>query len=626
MESGMNKWAAAKEGSKEIYFAVISTSITLAVVFLPIIFLEGFVGRLFREFGVVVAGAVLISALVSLTLTPVLNIKLTPKSGVKHGWFYNVTEPFFKGMENGYRWLLAGFMKVRWVAFILIAGSVGLIFWLGNTLQSELAPMEDRSQFRLSVTAPEGTSYDAMAKTMDRIQNFMIDSIPEQEVVIAFTAPGFTGSGSVNTGFVRVKLVDPHLRTRTQGDIANYVQKSMAKFPEVRAFPSQEQTIQVNRRAGQPVQFVIQNNNFYKITQALPKLLEAAKENPVLIGVDADLKFNKPEVRIYVNRLKASELGVRVADVSETMQMALSNRRMGYFIKNGKQYSVIGQVERSARDNPDDLKYYYVKNNRGQLVSLDNLVDMSEETTPPSIYHFNRYKSATITASPAEGYTLGDGIKAMQAVADSVLDETFETTLSGPSRDYAESQGSTNFALLMALILIFLVLAAQFESFIDPFIIMVTVPLALGGALLSLYVFDQTINIFSQIGMIMLIGLVTKNGILIVEFANQKQEKGETRTRAAIESAVSRLRPILMTSLTMALGALPLAVSLGAASTSRSPLGIVIVGGILFSLLLTLFVVPAVYSYLSSKHKKAPLELMDQLEPVNFKALPVEQN
>lgn len=626
MEGGMNKWAAAKQGSKEIYFAVISTSITLAVVFLPIIFLEGFVGRLFREFGVVVAGAVLISALVSLTLTPVLNIKLTPKSGVKHGRFYHATEPFFRGMENGYRSLLTGFMKVRWVAFLLIAGSIGLIYWLGNSLQSELAPMEDRSQFRLGVTAPEGTSYDAMVKNMDRIQDFLIDSIPEQEVVIAFTAPGFTGSGSVNSGFIRVKLVDPDKRTRTQGDIANYVQKSMAKFPEVRAFPSQEQTIQVNRRAGQPVQFVIQNNNFYKITKALPKLLEAAKESPVLTGVDIDLKFNKPEVRINVNRLKASELGVRVADVSETLQLALSNRRMGYFVKNGKQYSVIGQVERSARDNPDDLKNYFVKNNRGQLVSLDNLVDITEETTPPSIYHFNRYKSATISGSPAEGYTLGDGIKAMQAIADSVLDNTFETSLAGPSRDYAESQGSTNFALMMALILIFLVLAAQFESFIDPLIIMVTVPLALGGALLSLYLFDQTINIFSQIGMIMLIGLVTKNGILIVEFANQKQEKGETRSRAAIESAVSRLRPILMTSLTMALGALPLAVSLGAASTSRIPLGIVIVGGILFSLLLTLFVVPAVYSYLSSKHNKAPLELMDQLEPVDLKALPVEQN
>jgi multidrug efflux pump len=626
MEGGMNKWAAAKEGSKEIYFAVISTSITLAVVFLPIIFLEGFVGRLFREFGVVVAGAVLISALVSLTLTPVLNIKLTPKGGVKHGRFYNATEPFFRGMENGYRWLLTGFMKARWVAFILVAASVGLIFFLGNTLQSELAPMEDRSQFRLGVTAPEGTSYDAMAKTMDRIQDFLIDSIPEQQTIIAFTAPGFTGSGSVNSGFIRVKLVDPQYRTRTQGDIANYVQKSMSKFPEVRAFPSQEQTIQVNRRSGQPVQFVIQNNDFYKITRALPKLLEAAKEHPLLANVDADLKFNKPEVRINVNRLKANELGVRVADISETLQLALSNRRMGYFIKNGKQYSVIGQVERSARDNPDDLKNYYVKNNRGQLVSLDNLVDMNEETTPPSIYHFNRYKSATITGSPAEGHTLGDGIKAMQSIADSILDDSFETSLAGPSRDYAESQGSTNFALIMALILIFLVLAAQFESFIDPFIIMVTVPLALGGALLSLWIFDQTINIFSQIGMIMLVGLVTKNGILIVEFANQKQEKGETRTMAAIDSAVSRLRPILMTSLTMALGALPLAVSFGAASTSRIPLGIVIVGGIMFSLLLTLFVVPAVYSYLSSKHKKAPLELMDQLEPVNYKELPVEQN
>jgi multidrug efflux pump len=626
MEAGMNKWAAAKEGSREIYFAVISTSITLAVVFLPIIFLEGFVGRLFREFGVVVAGAVLISSLVSLTLTPVLNIKLTPKSGIKHGWFYNKTEPFFRGMENGYRWLLSGFLRVRWMGFVLIAASVMVIYWLGTTLKSELAPMEDRSQFRLSVSAPEGTGYDAMVKSMDRLQDFIIDSIPEQDVIIAYTAPGFLGGGSVNSGFIRVRLVDPELRTRSQGDIVNYVQKNLGRFPEVRVFPSQEQTIQVNRRAGQPVQFVLQNNDFEKIREALPKMLEAARESPVLTSVDADLKFNKPELRIFVNRLKASELGVRVADVSETLQLALSNRRMGYFIKNGKQYSVIGQVERSARDNPDDLKFYYVKNNRGQLISLDNLVEIEEETTPPSLYHFNRYKSATISGSPAEGYTLGDGIKEIQAIADRVLDESFEYSLAGPSRDYAESQGSTSFALIMALILIFLVLAAQFESFIDPIIIMVTVPLALSGALLSLWLFDQTINIFSQIGMIMLIGLVTKNGILIVEFANKKQEKGENKTKAALDSAVSRLRPILMTSLTMALGAMPLAVSFGAASTSRIPLGIVIVGGILFSLMLTLFVVPSIYSYLSSKKGRAPLELMDQLEPVNLKKLPVEQN
>jgi len=374
------------------------------------------------------------------------------------------------------------------------------------------------------------------------------------------------------------------------------------------------------------VQFVIQNNNFNRIKSALPKMLEAAKQHPKLMAVDTDLKFNKPEVRINVNRLKASELGVQVADVSETLQLALSNRRMGYFVKNGKQYSVIGQVERSARDNPDDLKFFFVKNNRGQLISLDNLVDITEETTPPSIYHFNRYKSATISGSPAEGYTLKDGIDAMNEIADKVLDESFETSLAGSSRDFVESTGSTNFALMMALVLIFLVLAAQFESFIDPIIIMVTVPLALAGALLSLWVFDQSINIFSQIGMIMLIGLVTKNGILIVEFANQNQERGATRIKAAIESSVSRLRPILMTSLTMALGALPLAVSFGAASTSRIPLGVVIVGGIMFSLLLTLFVVPAVYSFLSSRHKKAPLELMDDTEKVKIREEALVEN
>ncbi|MCA0381411.1 MAG: efflux RND transporter permease subunit [Bacteroidetes bacterium] len=610
MESGMNKWAAAREGSKEIYFAVISTSITLAVVFLPIIFLQGFVGKLFREFGIVVAGAVLISALVSLTLTPVLNVKLTPKTGPKHGKFYHATEPFFRGMENGYRHLLSKFMKVRWIAFVIILLSGVGMYWFSNTLQSELAPLEDRSMFRLSVTAPEGTSYDAMVQAMDRLQNFIVDSVPEQRGVLAFTAPGFTGGGSVNSGFVRIVLCDPKDRTRSQADIVNYVQKNLYRFPEVRAFASQEQTIQQNRRGGQPVQFVIQNNNFEKLRSTLPKFLEEAKESNVLVGVDADLKFNKPEVRVEVDRLKASELGVSVADVSETLQLALTNRRLGYFIMNGKQYQVIGQVDRGDRDDPSDLKQYFVRNNRGQMITLDNLVTIQEETTPPSIYHYNRYKSATISAGLAEGKTIGDGIKVMNDLKAKLLDDSFETSLTGTSRDFAESQGNTNFALMLALVLIFLVLAAQFESFIDPFIIMVTVPLALAGGLLSLYLFDQTINIFSQIGMIMLIGLVTKNGILIVEFANQQQEKGLKKYDAAIEAATQRLRPILMTSLAMALGALPIALSLGAAATSRIPLGIVIVGGISFSLLLTLFVVPAVYSYLSTRKKGIPEAMM----------------
>lgn len=607
MEQGMDKWKAAKEGSKEIYFAVIATSITLAVVFLPIIFLQGFVGRLFREFGIVVAGAVLISAFVSLTLTPVLNVKLTRKT-MKHGWFYNKTEPFFRGMENGYRRSLAGFMQVRWVAFIIVAACFAIIYFIGGSMQSELAPMEDRSQFRLSITAPEGTSYDAMEKYVDKLGKFAQDSIPETKVSITVTAPGFTGSGSVNTGFLRVLLTDPKDRKRSQQDIVNMVNRNLPKFNQGRAFSIQEQTISVNRRGGQPVQFVIQNVNFDKLKEILPKFLEAANKNPALQGVDADLKFNKPEVRINIDRLKAASMNVSVDDISETLQLALSNRRLGYFDKDGKQYQVIGQVARNDRDDPADLKHLYVRNAAGISISLDNLVTISEETTPPTIYHFNRYKSATISAGLAPGKTVGDGIKAMEEIKKQLLDETFTTSLTGTSRDFAESSGNTSFAFLLALALIFLVLAAQFESFIDPLVIMITVPLALAGALLSLWMFNQTINIFSQIGMIMLIGLVTKNGILIVEFANQKRLGGAAKRPAVIDAATSRLRPILMTSLAMSLGALPLALSLGAASTSRMPLGVVIVGGIMFSLILTLYVIPAMYSYLSTKKKTSELD------------------
>lgn len=612
MERGMNKWQAAKLGSKEIYFAVIATSITLAVVFLPIIFLQGFVGRLFREFGIVVAGAVLISAFVSLTLTPVLNVWLTKRGDIhKHSWFYNKTEPFFRGLENTYRRSLASFMKVRWLAFIIVAVCFSIIYFVGRNLQSELAPMEDRSAFRLSMTAPEGTSYDAMDKFMDRVGNFLIDSIPEKRYMVSMTSPGFTGSGSANSGFIRLALVPPAERERSQQDIVNWVNKNMPRFSEGRAFAIQDQTIQVNRRGGQPVGFVLQNTNSEKIKQILPKFLEEASKNPTFVGVDADLKFNKPELRVNINRLKASELGVSVQDISETLQLALSNRRLGYFTKDGKQYQVIGQVERVDRDDPSDLKNIYVRNIDGNPISLDNLVTITEDVTPPTIYHFNRYKSATISAGLAPGKTIGDGISEMNKIADKLLDESFNTSLSGPSRDYAESAGNTSFAFILALVLIFLVLAAQFESFIDPLTIMFTVPLAIAGAVLTLWMFGQTLNIFSQIGMIMLIGLVTKNGILIVEFANQKQLQGVKKNPAVLEAAVGRFRPIIMTSLAMSLGALPLALSLGDASTSRIPLGIVIIGGILFSLVLTLFVIPAMYTYLSTRKKKSALDTTD---------------
>jgi multidrug efflux pump len=478
--------------------------------------------------------------------------------------------------------------------------------------------MEDRSQFRLQVTAPEGTAYDYMDNYMDKLSKFVQDSVPEKDVVISLTAPGFSG-GSVNSGFVRVVMVAPGERKRSQQQVVDMINKNLPKYNEGRASVIQEQTISVNRRGGQPVQFVLQNVNFEKLKAILPKFLEEANNNPVFLGPDVDLKFNKPELRIIIDRLKASALGITVQDINEALQLALSNRQLGFFTKDGKQYVVMGQVARDDRDDPSDLKSIYVRNSAGNQIPLDNLVSFEEDNSPPTIYHFNRYKSATISAGLAPGKTVGDGIKAMQEISKKLLDESFSTALSGSSRDYAESGSNTSFAFILALGLIFLILAAQFESFIDPIIIITTVPLAIAGALLSLQIFGQTLNIFSQIGMIMLIGLVTKNGILIVEFANKQQLTGMKKIPAVMEAAVARFRPILMTSLAMALGALPLALSLGDASTSRIPLGIVIVGGIMFSLILTLFVIPAMYSFLSTKKKKNALEEMDEAAGLNKK-------
>lgn len=621
LEKGMNKYKAAVEGSKEIFFAVISTSITLAVVFLPILFLQGFVGRLFVEFGVVIAGAVLVSAFVSLTLTPVLSVKLT-RDDRQHSWFYKVTEPFFNGMENGYSKYLAAFVNVRWLALVIIGLCLGAAYLIGTNIQSELAPMEDRNQFRLAMSAPEGTSYDYMDNFVKDVVQFVMDSVPEYQTALSVTSPGFSGNGAANNAFVRVTLVDPSMRNRSQAEIVGMVSRNLPRFPEGRVFAIQEQTIQVSRFGGLPVQFVLQNNNFDKLKEVLPKFMQAVNDHPVLQGVDSDLKFNKPELRVQINRLKATQLGISVQDIAQTLQLAYSNLRFGYFDKDGKQYQVIGQVTRENRDDPNDLKSLFVRTRTGQLVSIDNVVSVEESTTPPALYHFNRYKSTTVSAGLAPGYTVGDGIAAMQEIAKEMLDETFTTSLSGSSRDFVESSSNTSFAFVLAIILVYLILAAQFESFIDPFIILLTVPLAMAGAFISLYIFDQTLNIFSQIGMIMLIGLVTKNGILIVEFANQKREEGMDKLEAVLHASKLRLRPILMTSLTMVLGTLPIALSLGAASTSRQPLGIVVVGGVLFSLILTLFVIPAMYLFLARKKRHTSLD--EQIEAPSPKTVAYE--
>ena len=600
LEQGLPIRKAALEGSREIFFAVISTSLTLAVVFMPVVFLQGFVGRLFREFGVVLAAAVLISAFVSLTITPVLNVYLTSKrSG--HGWFYEKTEPFFTGMENGYRRLLQGFIRIRWMAWVLIAGCGAMIWFIMGHMQSEIAPLEDRNSVRFSVTLPEGSSYSYTQQVTDQIANYLLDSVPERDFVFARVPQ----NSNMNQSAPRIGLVPPLLRQRSQNEIANDLQRKVARFNDARIFAIQEQTIAVGSgsKTSLPVQFVLENQDLEKMKNILPAFLEACRKDPTFSNVDGNLKFNKPELQITIDRMKVRDLGLSTNDVASALQAAFSGGRLAYFIMNGFQYYVIAQVERRDRNDPADISKVYVRNKNGDNIPLASVLHIEQNSSPSTLYHFNRYKAATISASLAEGKTIGDGIAAMNRIANKLLDETFQTALSGASRDYAESSSNIVFAFVLALLLIYLVLAAQFESFVDPFVIMLTVPLALAGALLSLAVFHQTLNIFSEIGMIMLIGLVTKNGILIVEFTNQKREHGMSKRAAVVEAASQRLRPILMTSLATSLGALPIAMSLGAAATSRIPLGIVVVGGIMFSLILTLFVIPAVYTYISSKRK-----------------------
>lgn len=606
LEGGMPIRQAAVAGSKEIFFAVISTSITLAIVFLPVIFLEGFIGSLFREFGVSLAAAVLVSAFVSLTITPVLNVVLHRKK-TGHGWFYNKTEPFFRGMDNGYRRWLKAFMHVRWIAWVVILACGAIMWMIFGTLKSELAPMEDRSNIRFTVTGPEGTSYNYMKNIADGISNYLYDSVPERDFVFSRTPAG----QGANSSQPRIGLVAPEDRSRSQNEIANDLQRKLSsRFNEARIGAIQEQTISVGfgSRGSFPVQFILQTQDLEKLRDVIPKFLDEARKDKTFANVDVNLKFNRPELQLTVDRMKIKDLGLSTQDVIATIQAAFSGGRLAYFIQNGFQYSVIAQVERNDRNKPNDIEKLYVRNASGESIPLDAVVHLQESTNPATLFHYNRYKAATISASLAEGYTIGDGIEAMQNISNKLLDESFQTALSGPSRDYSESSSNIMFAFLLALVLIYLVLAAQFESFTDPLIIITTVPLALAGALLSLWVFGQTLNIFSQIGMIMLIGLVTKNGILIVEFANQRRAHGLNKRDAVVDAATQRLRPILMTSLATSLGALPIALSLGASSTSRMPLGIVVVCGIMFSLILTLFVIPAIYTYISGKHKVEKVE------------------
>jgi multidrug efflux pump len=600
IENKMDPVEAGRKGSAEIFFAVISTTVALASVFIPVIFLQGLTGRLFREFGIVVSGAVIISSFVALTLTPMLSTKIL-KRRETHNWFYNITEPFFVVMNNTYKKHLTNFIKRRWLAFPAMILTIIITYVLFTQVKTELAPLEDRSRLSINASAPEGATFEYMDRYVDEVVEMLEQNVPEKEGIISVTSPGFGAASSTNSAFINLILKPPSQRQRSQQQIADQLTPLLGQFTGARTFVTQQQTIGGGRRGGLPVQFVLQAPNFKMLEEYLPKFLDEARKSRIFTIVDVNLKFNKPELKLSIDRQKARALGVSTIDIAQTIQAAFSGQRFGFFIKSGKQYQVIGQFARENRDAPIDLKSTYVKNNRGELIQLDNVVFTEEQSAPPQLYRFNRYVSATVSAGLAPGRTLGEGINEMYDIAERVLDEKFATSLDGASKDFQESSSSLLFAFLLALGLIYLVLAAQFESFRDPFIILFTVPLAMAGALLSLWYFDQTLNIFSEIGIIMLIGLVTKNGILIVEFANQRKAAGLSKIDAVIDAATSRLRPILMTSLSTVLGILPIALALGAGSESRVSMGIAVIGGLIFSTFLTLLIIPAIYSYLSRK-------------------------
>ncbi len=606
VEHGMKPMDAALTGSREIYFAIIATTIALISVFFPIVFLQGVTGRLFREFSLVIVGAVIISAFLALSLTPMISSRVL-KHNAMEGRFYRATEPFFSGMINFYRKAITSFLKVRYWALIIIVVAGGLIAWMWTLLPSEMAPLEDRGYVNISARATEGASYEYMSAYMDQIAPVVKEQVPESDNIMMMV-----GMGSVNSANMRVRLVDQEDRKRSQQEIATALSPVLRQYTGAQTIVSQQQTFGA-RRGGLPVQYVIQAKNLNDLKRVIPDFLAMTSESPYFSASDVNLKFTKPELTVLINREKASMMGINVQNIAQTLQLTMSEQRIGYYILDGKQYQIFSQFDKAMRNDPFDLTSTYVRNDKGQLIQLDNIVEIRENSLPPQLYRYNRFVSATVSAGLEGRYTLGEGIEEMDRIADRVLDENFSTTLSGDSKDFVESTSSLLFAFVLALVLIYLVLSAQFESFRDPIIILVTVPLALIGALFTMVIFGQTLNIFSQIGLIMLIGMVAKNGILIVEFANQRQQAGLSVMDAVREASVARFRPILMTSLTTILGIMPLALATGAGSESRITMGVTVVGGMFFATFLTLFVVPSVYSYLAGK-KNAENSINDQTQ------------
>ncbi|MCF0194643.1 MAG: efflux RND transporter permease subunit, partial [Bacteroidaceae bacterium] len=535
-----------------------------------------------------------ISSFAALTITPMLATKML-KRRETHNWLYDKTEPFFEGMNSGYERLLRWTMRHRFVIFPFVVVVTGLIWWLWTSIPSEMSPLEDRSQITLRISGQEGVTYEVLRDYTEDINTLVDSIIPDAKAVSARVANG--------GGNIQITLKDMGERDYTQMEKAAALTKAVGKKTRARAFVQQQSSFG-GRRGGMPIQYVLQAVNIEKLQAVLPDFLAKVHQSPMFQMADVDLKFNSPEARVVINRDKAGSMGVSAKELAQTLQYGLSGQRMGYFYMNGKQYEILAEINRQQRNTPTNLMSIYLRSTEGEMVQMDNLVSLVTTTTPPKLYRYNRFVSATISAGLAEGCTIGQGLDEMDRIAAETLDDTFRTSLAGESKEYRESSDSLMFAFVLALVLIYLILAAQFESFKDPLIIMFSVPLAIAGALVFMDLYDITMNLFSQIGIIMLIGLVAKNGILIVEFANQKQERGEPKMDAIVDASLQRLRPILMTSASTVLGLLPLAMATGEGCNQRIAMGVAVVGGMTVSTLLTLFVVPAIYSYVSTERKE----------------------
>jgi multidrug efflux pump len=619
MQMGKDRRRAAFDASKEIGFAVLAITISLVAVFIPLSFLTGNVGRLFAEFGISVAAAVLISGFTALTLTPMLTSRmLKPLYGASNNWASRSFDAFFAKLDSTYVRILEKALKNRWKVIIGAAVLVLVSLTLFKILPSELVPVEDRGIGFGVVIAPEGATLEYTDRYMRQVEQ-MLMNLPEREGLFTAVGLGFSGPGRVTNGVLFLRLKARGERQRSQQEIVQQLFPQLFSIPGVLAFVINPPSLGADFTSS-PVEYVLQGDTYEELQQSVGILMGKAQQFGYLYNLDTDLRLNKPQLNIKIDRERAAGLGVSVADIGATLETFLGGRVVTNFKRGAKQYDVIAQLKPSERSTPQTIEDLYIRS-QGGLVQLANVVQLKETVAPKELNHFNRVRSATITASLAPGVSLGKALDDFDRVLENDLPAGIKRELSGQSREFRESSTALYFVFLLAVVFIYLVLAAQFESFVHPFTILLSVPLALVGALISLFVFRESLNIYSQIGLVMLIGLVTKNSILIVEFANQLRERGAALLDAVAQASRTRLRPILMTSLTVVFGVLPIALGLGAGGEARRPLGISVVGGMLFSTFLTLVLVPVVYTLMArftkqeeAEHEAAPVKGMESVE------------